>query len=1638
MIKFMNRFTKAVLLTVFAFVTCASTWAQTPPTLSLLKPESPYDAKENPYVVRNASDWGKLASDVMAGYSYDGEVIKLTANITVSTMVGGENDEYDPMYFCGTFDGKYGGTVHKLTFNYTETYLDSYIAPFYYTSGATIKNLKVDGTINANFAYPAGLIFYNEDPSTIENVTVSVNIITTDNVGYCAGVAVYGDGLSFENCVYNGRILAYNACGGFAVLDYASYNNCIFDPAEGSSTNGGLVFGPVEDAGDITDCYYTDRIGMTAQGTEVYVNEVPTGHIGKHVAEILEYHVFQAVDVKIAGVDDAYPYTGAQIEITPKVTFDDVVVTPEVEYTYGISPATVQSIGEYTLTIDGNKEQDYVGSCSKVFYVVGDLSGDGTEENPYNIGSVGDWLSFAYKVNHGGNSFEGEYLKLTADITVSTMVGEPKRPFKGNFSGRIDNTYNIHTLTFNYGTAETPTEEEIVAPFRYTEAAKFKYLRVSGAIYTNVGKQAGLIGVNDGKTSVDMVIVDMDFYCNEALWDAEGGGFAYNGRGVAFNSCAYQGTIATSNYHGGFCGQGNNNTSFKNCLFNPSEEGLYWAENFIYVKDGNTSSTYYQTCYYTLGNNQETSTQGTLVYVQNLPEGTIGKLLTTLYGTDIYVPVTVVIGNVNNTYIYNGDEFTITPTVTFDGANALSNGYASYAISPSPVQEIGTYTLTVTGLNLDEEYHYAGTETKEFRVVSGTSTEWAELQALLSGSETTITLDKDYEAGLVDASLTIDRDVTINLNGHTIDRCLTDENFKVGGHVIKIGAGAHVVINGRGTITGGRNQAGSNTEHGDNTDGGGIYNMGHLTLNGRIGDTGDTIFVTNNKCIKYSTGIYRTARGGGIYSGIGSTLIVHGCVIRENSAQGGGGGLFVERAHFTMDNNSSVRSNMSQDKGGGLRVDATNGSANITDSEIVSNTVEYHSNQSASNGGGIHMDGGTLNLTNCNISRNSSSKYGGGIYTTNGTINANNCMISYNRSYDESAKFEGYGGGVCIMGGTFNMVGGSVIGNSSYIQNGGGIFVSTGKTLRLSGAVNITENWKYNDNTLTTSITNVYLMGANDKININGSIEGAFVGVGKNGVTGCFTNGLDGRGSIANFASDNEDYQILQVTVNKKAEAKIDNPAEMPGMIDDDDLPEGITIDNGEYVISIPYTIDKRVVLGKTIRFENDGCIIITGNGKLILPSITNGDPLKLIIENGGQVIFQNPGSNIKARVKKDIEEFMPVSYNNWYLLSSPVNNPAISTATNLITLNPVMIEPTPGYDLYRFNEAVQPNAQGEVLQWENYRAGHADFTTLENGRGYLYRNCQDYTIILDGNLNTGSRDYALSYTENTGDEENVFKGFNIIGNPYMHNIIKYDDGDGVAIPNTYLEDNFYMLDPDGCAWVLTADGTEIPPMTGIVVQAKSASTLTIYDEASYSSKGRREDKRNIWFTVANNTYQDKACVEFNTVGGLNKIEHINENVPMLYINYNGEDFASVGMDMNTQEFDLNFKAMTTGKYTVSMKPTGEFDYIHLIDRLAGEDIDMLAEREYDFIGSPADGDDRFIVRLRKDGGSDGLDIFAYQSGNDIVVNGEGELQVFDLMGRFVKSECVNGLETVNVPAKGVYILRLVGENLRTQKIVVK
>lgn len=96
----------------------------------------------------------------------------------------------------------------------------------------------------------------------------------------------------------------------------------------------------------------------------------------------------------------------------------------------------------------------------------------------------------------------------------------------------------------------------------------------------------------------------------------------------------------------------------------------------------------------------------------------------------------------------------------------------------------------------------------------------------------------------------------------------------------------------------------------------------------------------------------------------------------------------------------------------------------------------------------------------------------------------------------------------------------------------------------------------------------------------------------------------------------------------------------------------------------------------------------------------------------------------------------------------------------------------------------------------------------------------------------------------------------------------------------------------------------------------------------------------------------------------------------------------------------------------------------------------MLKENEYSFIGSTADNAERFIVRLEHSEDVENS-VFAYQSGTDIVVDGEGMLEVFDVMGRMVMQRHVNGVETFGSTSlqAGVYVFRL---NEKTQKMIIR
>lgn len=441
---------------------------------------------------------------------------------------------------------------------------------------------------------------------------------------------------------------------------------------------------------------------------------------------------------------------------------------------------------------------------------------------------------------------------------------------------------------------------------------------------------------------------------------------------------------------------------------------------------------------------------------------------------------------------------------------------------------------------------------------------------------------------------------------------------------------------------------------------------------------------------------------------------------------------------------------------------------------------------------------------------------------------------------------------------------------------------------------------------------------------------------------------------------------------------------------------------------------DETVTVPSVYLAENSTLRIYSGAKLTVTGGITLSEGAKVIINNTGQLV--NGSSGINAQVKKNISTWNADAETGWYAISTPVDN---------VSFNNVGYLTNNTYNVYRLNET--------TLMWEN--SADTPFSSFENGRGYLYRRGGNGTITLqfNGTLNVDSVNYQLSYST---------KGFHLVGNPYPHNIYK---GENAAIPNDYLQDGFYTLSTDGGWYVGIDNNTAILPCQAIVVQAKSSVTdeyLTIKKITEAGAKRDRDD--NIMFAVSNNNYEDVAYAVFKEGQGLNKLDHRNDKIQKLYIQYGGEDFAIADIANGTKLFNLNFHAATMGKYTMRVNKTGEFSYLHLIDVITGEDIDLLLENEYSFVGSSSDTDSRFVVKFRRDDAFSDLDkqVFAYQSGNEIVIDGEGELQVFDIMGRLVATQYINGVERFSaaylLKTDGVYIFRLIGDEVKTQKIIVK
>ena len=1205
------------------------------------------------------------------------------------------------------------------------------------------------------------------------------------------------------------------------------------------------------------------------------------------------------------------------------------------------------------------------------------LPGSGSLSDPYRISNLSDWMKLAVNVNGGTKNYSGEYVRLENDLSVSIMVGKDEtNSFQGTFLG------NNKTLTFSYS-----TWEEYAAPFRFTNNATIKDLKVAGSISTSAKFAAGLASRTFGTTSITNCQVDTYIHSNINGDGTHGGIVAMPSGTLNIEGCAFTGRLLTNkgtHSCGGFVGWHNSSTiSVINSLYAPSSSiPSGWSAitgGATFVRGGSAG----EYCYYTekLGD-----VQGSLVFVYPSDPGNLGNVVQAystltaytngIFCDDIYYLKAATFsgaGNEGSPYLISNEfEWKSFAAYVNSGSNTYSGKYMKLTADISVTEMVGSSE----GNSFQGTFLGDGVHTLTF--TQGTS-----------------------ESAFNEQNCAPFRYV----NGATI------RDLKVAGY---------------------------------------IYTSQKFAA-GLVSRPYGTTNITN---CQVSTVIYSSVNGDSTHGGIvampSGTLNFAGCVYTGH----------------LLTNNGSINCGGFVGWHGNATVSATN-SLYVPSGSIADGW-------SAITDGVTFVRGGSPTINNSYYTEALGTEQGKMVYTitptvpTNlGTLKADYSMLKaytngilYDGTYYVTRALNGTG----TEGSPYIIADADDWGTFVYNVNNGynnynGEFVRLDANINISQTIGLRDNRPFsgtflgNGNTITASIISTTTgEGANEQgvapfhyinnatikdLTVAGSIASAsyhtsgIVGFanGTNMIEGCvvtatlnisnnYAGGIIGHGQSSN------------TTIRGCVFAGIIN-----GVGNDRENIGGIW---GWSASGTP-TLQNCLEVGTYINIASMHPMGLQNNKG----TITNcyymnpeeGSPSNACTVNGSKhaYTFATTPANlgdagtdygmVKAYANGilfDGTYYVPSTGNisrtvegygdetgKWAFIASPVNsNIKPATVTNLIGTQ-IQTEPALyDYDLFRLNSVNN--------QWENYVQHTAGFN-LTNGKGYLYATKETKTLVFLSTLNT----FNMENEKAVG----LSEGFNLAGNPF--------------VVDAYANRSYYRMNAEGTDIEVIENyaATTIPVCTGVVVRATGPyESITFSTEAPVTSTG---NNGNLQMTLTkagarNDAFQDKAIVSFNEGSQLEKFV-FNEKHAKLYIPQDGNDYAIAFSDMNG-EIPLNFKTNETGRYTIGFNFENVNGVrIQLIDKLEDRILDLKAIDSYTFMGSAVDRSDRFTLvftQVETDG------IFAYQSGNDIIVSGNGELQVFDVMGRMVMTQQVNGVQRVEKPEQtGVYIFRLNG---KTQKIVVR
>ncbi len=448
----------------------------------------------------------------------------------------------------------------------------------------------------------------------------------------------------------------------------------------------------------------------------------------------------------------------------------------------------------------------------------------------------------------------------------------------------------------------------------------------------------------------------------------------------------------------------------------------------------------------------------------------------------------------------------------------------------------------------------------------------------------------------------------------------------------------------------------------------------------------------------------------------------------------------------------------------------------------------------------------------------------------------------------------------------------------------------------------------------------------------------------------------------------------------------------------------------------------------QTVELQANATITGEAFAKSITGTGTGVGQHSLTIEDGGKLKHLE-GGTITVTVKKNIRgyntNYDPETYasGDYYLICNPLSAIFTPDENNGFLVG--------NYDLYNW----QYDASDD-LEWRNYRT--TSFNLNTGVYGYLYANETGTTLYFTGNMLPYKANEIRSLSAPASPENYDFPGWYLLGNSYMYDAYLTDASEnGNGLP-------YIKMNAAGDGFENIAAGTPIEPMEGFFYQATTTRTVYV---STYEPTVTSNGKLNINLRSANKQL-DNAILMFGGNQQMGKMT-FRENSSKVYMPVEGKDYAITTVEGQMGEMPVNFKAEKNGSYTLSFTNEDvDFSYLHLIDNLTGEDVDLLAgastgSAAYTFNASTTDYESRFKLVFATGTSAEGDNFsFVNASGNLCIfgIEGEATVQVIDILGHVISSETFSGSYERKINgAPGVYMVRLInGNDVKVQKVVVR